>query len=76
MFWLTNVFPGSKGKRFGGSLILYPSPPKFSNYGVDFGNEFFGEEYMCNVVDWDGSKNRLDVGEWTSMVEFIGFDSS
>jgi hypothetical protein len=43
---------------------------------VIFSTKRFREEYRGHVINRDGGEYRLDVGESSCMVKFIGFDSS
>lgn len=62
VFWLANVSPSPEVYRAVLRVVLDTSPPEFPNDGIDFGEEFFGEDYVGHVVHWYGGKDRVDVG--------------
>ena len=56
-------------------VFLSIGPPKLSDDGVDPLHKSPREEDCGHVVNRDGGKNRFDVSEPTSVIEFVGFDS-
>lgn len=74
LFRLANVLPGAKMKRGGEVVLLDTSPPELTDNRGEFVKEFLGEDDGGHIVDRNGSKNRVDIGEPTSMVQFISLE--
>jgi len=72
---LTDIFPGSEVNRVSGILLLNSCPPKSFNDSCQFSNKGFGEEDGSHIINMNGRENRLNIGESTSMVKFVGLNS-
>ena len=57
-------------------VLLGTSPPKIPNNSCDLGSGSLRKENSWHVVNWNGSKNWININKTTSMVEFIGFKHS
>jgi hypothetical protein len=51
---------------------LNTRPPKGSNDRIDFFHKSIGKKGSGHIVDRDGGKNIVDVGEASSMVKLVG----
>lgn len=73
---LADIFPGAKSNWIGRVVILDPGPPEPLDDSVNFFDEILGEKDRGHVVNRDGSQDKFDVSESTSIVQFVSFNSS
>jgi hypothetical protein len=72
---LANVFPRPKINGRSESIVLNTRPPKLLNNGINFTHKGLGEKHNGHIVDRNRGKNKLDVGEPTSMIKLVSFDN-
>lgn len=62
---IDKYLPKSERRRGGGFVFLDTSPPELTNNGCNFIHKSFFKENRGHIVDENGGKNRVDVGEST-----------
>jgi len=76
LFALTDVLPGAKSNRISGVVVVNTGPPEPSYDRINVFNKGFGEKDSGHIIDWDRSKNRLDVSESACMIKLVSSNNS
>jgi hypothetical protein len=71
LFGLADILLGAESNGVGGIIILNTFPPKSTDDSNYFLHKGFGEKNSRHIVDKNRGKDRLDVSESASVVQFV-----